>query len=327
MTSSLSDLSVLFPDQPLSPNYVCAFAELVKNTRARRLWLGQSLRVETHQMLAYLAGAGLDVPVGTSVTLMPLRHPYEAGIQARSVAALTGQPTVAGFGASTPAFVRAMRGEPYSSPRTAAREYLSIVRDVVEGRTPDRRGEYHVLSSMPVHPLEHPPVEIGAGVLRPGMARTAGEVADVAITWMTPPDYVRDILVPALKAGAAGKHPPPRVATVVHAAVDRPGRNLEDMAHTAAWRHLRAEHYTDMLRQAGVMAYADDPEAGAREILRHGVFVTGSPEEIANELARYRRSGVDEVIVNPAGVLFTEGLEASLVDLAEILAAAGGLDD
>ena len=40
------------------------------------------MTVDPHQTFAYLAGAGLRVPMGTSVTLLPLRHPFEAALQA-----------------------------------------------------------------------------------------------------------------------------------------------------------------------------------------------------------------------------------------------------
>ncbi|WP_455353365.1 hypothetical protein [Streptomyces sp. SYSU K217416] len=49
--------------------------------------------------------------------------------------------------------------------------------------------------------MDHPGVELGLGVLRPVLARAAGRVADVAISWMTPSAYLRDVLVPALAKG------------------------------------------------------------------------------------------------------------------------------
>lgn len=326
--------AVLFPSQPADPRVVAPFAALVHGGQARRLWMGQSLTVEPHQTFAFLAGAGLRVPMGTSVTLLPLRHPFEAALQARSVAALTGRPFVAGFGVSHPGFVRSLRAEPYASPRGAVREYLGLVRALLRGADLDHAGEGHILrTGLPT--IEHPPVELGVGVLRPGMARTAGGVADVAITWMTPPAYVADHLVPALAAGAADEaeregpadgvrtdSTPPRIVTVVHAAVQRPGRDPAALALTAAGAHLSLPHYTDMLRRAGVKADAADPASGAAELVRRGVFHYGAPDEIAEQLAAYAAAGVDEVVLNPLGVLLTDGLDAAIADVQEILAAA-----
>lgn len=312
--------SVLFPQHPARPETVIPFAELVQRTGARRLWMGQSLGTETHQTLAYVAGMGLHVPVGTSVTLMALRHPFEAALQARSLAMLTRQPLVAGYGVGAPSFVRALEGANYPSPRTAAHEYLTTVRALLDGKTVDHNGRYHVLhGGLP--PAAHSSIEVGLGVLRPRMAHTAGAVADVAITWMTPPHYVQERLVPALEAGAAGQRRPPRVATVVHVAVARQGRDLRRLAQVAAMGHLMTEHYTSMLRQAGVTADPADPVAGARALVEAGIFVNGKPDEIAMEIDRYRQAGVDEVILNPAGVLLDQGADAALSDLEEILAA------
>ncbi|WP_058047493.1 F420-dependent peptide dehydroalanine reductase LxmJ [Streptomyces roseifaciens] len=323
--------AVLYPLQPDHPELVAPFAALVQRSGARRLWLCQSFKAEPHQVLAYLAGAGYgDVSVGTSVGVMPLRHPYEAAHQARSLALLTGRPVVAGFGIGTPDFVAALTGSPYKSPRTAVRDYLTSVRALLDGEAVDHDGPYHHLDAR-LLPLDHEPVEVGAGVLRPGMARTAGEVADVAITWMTPPAYVRDVLVPALQEGAdaAGRPARPRVATAVHVAVARPGRDLRRTALAGAGEHLKGPHYADMLRRAGVPvgsvgpAGPADASATATALLDHSVVVTGTPQEIAERLAEYRGSGVDEIMLNPAGVMLTEGVHAAVEDMEEIIAACG----
>lgn len=314
--------SVLFPLQPERPHDVQAFANLVETTGARRLWLGQSLRVDTHQSFAYLAGSGPRVSIGTSVSLMPLRHPVEAAQQARSLASLLEQPVVAGFGASTPGFVRAMEGQPYAAPRSAAHEYLTIVRELLEGRQVDYDGQYHTLSGFRLMPMQHPPVEVGAGVLRPRMARSAGEVADAAITWLTPPHYVRDSILPELRKGASdGGRKTPRVVTIVHVAVAREDRDPTALAHAGSGGHLGTAHYTDMLQRSGVPVDPNDTATGADLLVRHGVFVTGTPEEIAAEIARYEESGVDEVVLNTAGVVLIHGMQAALSDLDEILAA------
>ncbi|MFD6969542.1 F420-dependent peptide dehydroalanine reductase LxmJ [Streptomyces sp. NPDC059979] len=313
--------AVLYPLQPDHPELVAPFASLVQRSGARRLWMCQSFKAETHQVLAHLAGMGHTVPVGTSVTLLPLRHPYEAALQARSLALITGQPVVAGFGIGNPDFVAGLTGSPYASPRTAVRDYLSSVRSLLDGETVRHEGPYHRMHGG-LLPLDHAPrVEVGAGVLRPGMARTAGEVADVAITWMTPPSYIAGTLRPALHEGAQGRGVRPRIATAVHVAVVRPGRDPRRLALAAAGRHLEAPHYADMLSKAGVAVDPHDPVGTADALLGGQVVVTGTPEEIAEALDGYRRAGVDEVMLNPSGVLLTEGVHAAVADMEEVLAA------
>ncbi|WP_214409111.1 LLM class flavin-dependent oxidoreductase [Sphaerisporangium fuscum] len=319
--------ALLFPLQPTHPGEVAPFGRLVMDGLAGRLWMGQSVMAETHQAIAYLAGMGIKVPAGIGVTLMPLRHPMEAAAQARSLALLTGRPVVAGYGAATPELVGALRGVPYEKPATAAAGYARAVRASLGGGIFDHACEACV-ASVGLPPMEHPPVEVGLGVIRPGMARAAGAVADVAITWMTPPGYVRDVLVPALAAGAAaGGRAMPRVATVVHVALAGPGRDPVRLAQAGARLHLTAPHYTGMLRRAGVPADPADPRAGAAALVEAGVYVYGTPEQVVERLRAYREAGVDEVVLNPAGVLRTEGSAAAVADAARILGALADADE
>ncbi|MFD3719350.1 LLM class flavin-dependent oxidoreductase [Streptomyces sp. NPDC058674] len=313
--------SIMYPIQPTNTGQILPFARLLQRRGAGRLWLGQSLRLDTHQLFAALAGMGYRIPMGSGVTLAPLRHPYDAAVQARSVAALTGAPYVAGIGPAAPEFQDSLLPERYAKPLTAMREYMTSMRELLDGKLAQRDGAYHSIDAQLIA-LDAPPVELGLGVLRPRMAKMAGAVADVAVTWMTPADYIADTLVPALAEGAAeaGRRPP-RVATVVHVAVARPGRDIRLAARRGAGAHLSAAHYTDMLRRAGIPAYAHDPDAGADALVEAGVFVAGTPDEIAAELNRYRNSGVDEVVLNPAGVMHIEGLGAVMTDLQDILAA------
>ncbi|WP_433175450.1 LLM class flavin-dependent oxidoreductase [Actinoallomurus sp. CA-150999] len=304
------------------PEQVAPFAALTRDVGAARLWMGESLLLESHQTFAYLTGRGLRPPVGTSVSLMPLRHPYKAAIEARSIAALTGQPTVAGFGPGAARLVGALRGAPYESPLTATREYMTALRALIDGRSSQLPGTYFQLhTGLP--PLEHPPVELGLGVLRPAMAHLAGQVADVAITWLTPPEYLRNELIPALRKGAeeAGRRAP-RVIAVIQVASAAASRDPRRLAELATRAHVAGPHYADMLRRAGVDLDGKSPLGVGAALIHHDLFITGSPDTIAGALERYTDLGVDEVILNTAGVALDEGLQVAWDECAAILTAA-----
>ncbi|MFH8381230.1 LLM class flavin-dependent oxidoreductase [Kitasatospora sp. NPDC018058] len=316
-----AETSLIYPLQPANIGEIVPVARLLQARGRGRLWLGQSMGIDTHQLFAGLTGMGLRIPFGTSVVLSPLRHPLDAALQARSVAALSGAPYVAGIGPGGAEFQRLLRREAYPKPVSAVAEYLAVMRGLLAGERVDQDGD-HFSTHTALTPLPSPPVELGLGVLRPPMARAAGRAADVAITWLTPAPYLRDVLVPSLAAAAeSATRPTPRVATVVHVAVARPGRDIGRTAYHAASAHLRLPHYTDMLRQAGVAADPGHPEDGAKALIDNGVFVAGTPEEIADGLDQYRRAGVDEVVLNVCGVTRSEGLGAGLRDLTEILEA------
>ncbi|WP_406299699.1 LLM class flavin-dependent oxidoreductase [Embleya sp. NBC_00888] len=318
-------VSFMFPQQPTDPDAIVPFGRLVQDIGAERLWLGQSLRIESHPALAYLAGTGCRISVGMAVALMVLRHPYDAALQARSLARLMGKPVAIGYGAAYPAYVRSVQGEAYTKPAAAVGEFVDVARRLANNEAVAHDGDlFSVHTRLP--PMDTPKVEMGTGVLRPAMARVAGRTSDLAMTWLTPVNYIRDVVMPAVARGAEGVQAPPRIVSVVHAGVERPGRNPNLLAQHGSISHLQADHYTDMLRQAGLDVHASDPVSGARELVQAGVYVYGDAAHIAAEIAKYHAIGVDEVVVNPTSVSNMYGLRAAIDDLTDIFAALDTLD-
>ncbi|MEW1691363.1 LLM class flavin-dependent oxidoreductase [Streptomyces sp. NPDC091265] len=318
-------LSVFHPAPPHALDAMTAFGTFARRRGVRRLWIGQSLHIESQLALAGLAARLPGLALGTAVAVAPLRHPYQAAVEARSLGVLSGGSYVAGYGPGALDLQQRLLAAPYERPLRAMGEYVSVMRRLLDGEAVDHQGEYHTTRyALPPMPGAGA-VEVGLGVLRPGMARTAGQVADVAITWLAPYWYIAKALVPALERGASDRgRPAPRIASVVHAAVSGPGRRTDEAAYAAVGPHLRSPHYCDMLRQAGVAVDPADPRRGAAALVDSGVFVTGTPGEIADGLRQYREHGVDEVIVNVSGVLLAEGARAALSDLDAIIGAYGG---
>jgi 5,10-methylenetetrahydromethanopterin reductase len=317
-------VSVVLPFGARRPEQAVPYAGLVQWGGAARLWQGQSVFIEPHQAFAFLAAAGHRIPIGTAVTIMGFRHPLQAAMDAASLAATMGAPVVAGFGPGAAVLQAGLTGRPYPSPLTACREYLAIVRGLLDGEVVRHTGEYFSLhGSLPPSPgSTGPPVELGLGVLRPGMARLAGELADVAITWLTPPAYLAEWIVPALRESAAvAGRPAPRLVTMVPVAVSAPDRDPADLALAGHHAHLSLPHYRAMLRRAGIPIDPADPVAGARALVDSGVFVSGEPHVIAKELRAYREVGVDEIVLNVTGVWQRHGTRQALSELGTVLEA------
>ncbi|MFZ3470965.1 LLM class flavin-dependent oxidoreductase [Streptomyces sp. 4.24] len=306
---------------PTEGKQILPFTNLIQKGFAERLWTGQSLLLEPHTALAYAAGAGAAVPFGTSVSLLPLRHPFQAALQARSLAALSGHPFVAGLGTGPQPFVEALRGSSYASPLGAVREYTTIVRRLLAGETVDLAGDYYAMHGA-LPPLDTPPVQLGLGVLRPKMAELAGEISDVAITWLAPPGYLAHTLLPALTRGAerAGR-PRPRVTAVVHVSLDAPRRDHARVILAATHAHLRAPHYQAMLRLAGIDVDTRDLLAAATRLIDSGTAAVGSIDDILRTVRAYYAAGADEVVLNTIGLQTVNGTAASLSALDAVTQA------
>ncbi|OZM73049.1 5,10-methylene tetrahydromethanopterin reductase [Amycolatopsis antarctica] len=314
----MSPYSVLVPQWPLRPNQVLPYAALAERTGGR-LWLGQTPVGDPYQAFVFASASGFRTPVGTGVSVMPYRHPYDAALQAQSAAVLLGHPVVAGFGPGPADVQRAVLGAAYRSPLTAVREYLTIVRRLTETGECEFDGEYfHCRAVLPS--VVRPPVELGLGVLRPRMARLAGEVADVAITWLAPASYIGEVLLPELRAGAAAAdRPAPRVVAMVPVALTAESRDPLDLALASSRVHLGLPHYAGMLREAGIDPDLDDPRRAASALMDGGAFLSGDSTEVIDRLTEFTEAGVDEIVLNSTGVCLSEGHVAALADLKNLL--------
>ncbi|MGQ4515055.1 LLM class flavin-dependent oxidoreductase [Streptomyces sp. DW26H14] len=311
--------TLMYPLQSADVGPMAAYGRLAERF-GTRLWCGQSLQVETHALFAALAGMGIQASFGTSVALTPLRHPYLAAVEARSIAALSGQPFTAGYGPGGAAFQTSIHGERLARPVTHTVEFVTTLRALLDGRPVALAPGGPDVELLPIEEL--PDIEIGMGVLRPAMARAAGRHADAAITWLTPPGLLTDRLVPAAQGGAHEEdRKAPRFVTVVQTAVTRPGRDMRDIAYHGTHQHLSLPHYVDMLQQSGLPVVHGDPAASSRTLLDAGVVVTGTPDEIAERLTAWYDAGADEVVLNTSGVLTTAGLGEALRDATDILTA------
>ncbi|MFJ9417492.1 LLM class flavin-dependent oxidoreductase [Streptomyces sp. NPDC101227] len=311
------------PFAPSEPEEILPFAGLVHRSGAHRLWQGQAPANDPHQTFTFAAASGFRVPVGIGVALMPFRHPYDAALQAANLAQTMGRPVTVGYGPGAADLQRGLLGAPYARPLAAAREYLTVMRGLLEKGSADHVGEYYTCRAH-LWQIPRPPVEIGLGVLRPRMARLAGEVADVAITWLTPASYLRSVVIPQLRAGAeAAGRPVPRLVAMVPLALAGPGRDGAEFALESNEGHMRLPHYADMLRRSGIDLDMTAPRRSAEAVIAGGAFVYGELERVVAELRAFEEAGVDDVVLNVTGVWMKDGAQGALAELETVLGALG----
>jgi alkanesulfonate monooxygenase SsuD/methylene tetrahydromethanopterin reductase-like flavin-dependent oxidoreductase (luciferase family) len=316
-------VSVQLPCVPDRPEPVVAYASLVASGAAARLWQGSSQGVDALHGFAAAAGRGVRVPTGVGVSLVPLRHPFDAAHQARSLTLVTGHPTVAAFGPGSPELQAALLGRPYARPLDACREYLDVVRALLRGEPVDMHGRYVTCTAqMPV--VESPPVELGLGVLRPRMARLAGEVADVVVLWLAAPAYVAEVLVPALREGAdAAGRAVPRVVCVAPAGVAHDAGEAGELLLAGHGVHLGLPSYRAGLVAVGAVPEDADAATTARGAVDAGVMLHGGPDELVAQAEAYRAAGVDELVVNATAVTAVRGPRAAWHETRQVLEAVG----
>ena len=151
-------------------------------------------------MLMAYAAATERVKLGTGVLPIYSRSPVATAQSAATVDEFSKGRMVIGLGVSHQVTVENWYGAKLERPLKAMREYVGIVRAAFRGEDPpageifDSRFRF-----MGYQPRADLPIYVAG--LSPKMLRLAGEIADGVMLWLCNPDYIRDVVVPEVRAG------------------------------------------------------------------------------------------------------------------------------
>ncbi len=100
------------------------------------IWTAEAYGSDALTPLAWWGRATSKVRLGTSIMQMAARTPTAAAMAALTLDHLSGGRFVMGLGASGPQVVEGWYGQPYPGPLARTREYVDIVRQVLERNAP-----------------------------------------------------------------------------------------------------------------------------------------------------------------------------------------------
>lgn len=275
----------------LGPAPLDTFVEQVRTAAAAGLaaaWSAQALGWDALTALAVAGTREPGIALGTSVVPTPQRHPLVLASQALTVQAATGGRLTLGVGAGVGLMTEGMYGFPAARPARRMREYLSVLRPLLDGEEVAYRGEtVTAAGAVAVPAVPAPPVLLAA--LGPAMLRVAGELADGTVTWMTGPRTLGDHIVPTIgKAAEAAGRPAPRVvAGLLVCLTQEPDRARVRIAEQFALAGQVPE-YRAVLDREGVSGPQD-------------VALVGTEESLGRSLHRLADVGVTDFVAAPFG--------------------------
>jgi F420-dependent oxidoreductase-like protein len=234
--------------------------------------------------LAALAGPKTKrIELGTAVAQTYARHPFVMAQQALTIQAAAGGRFTLGVGPSHKVLVQDMWGIPYERVAMNVREYLSVLRPLLDQGNVAFSGEqYRVVGALQIPDRSPCPVLISA--LAPMMLRIAGELADGTITWMTGPKTITNHVVPRITsaAEAAGRPKPRIIAALPVAVTDDP-----DAAREAAAKEFEVygqlPNYRRMLDREGAAGPAD-------------VAIVGNEAEVERQIRAIADTGATDFV-------------------------------
>ncbi len=178
------------------------------------VWTAEAYGNDAVTAAAWVLAQTSKIRVGTAIMQMPARTPAMCAMTSMSLDQLSGGRFIVGLGASGPQVVEGWHGVPYGKPVTRTREYIQIMRKIMEREGPvEFDGEVYQLPNKGPgttglgKPLKsilqgNPDIPIYTASITPAGLRCAAEVADgVFPVWMDPDKYA--VLGEHLDAGFA----------------------------------------------------------------------------------------------------------------------------
>lgn len=265
----------------------------------RQTWMIQTPSVpDTLTIFAAAAVLTTGVRLGTAIVPTYPRHPLIMVQQALAFGDLAPGRLRLGIGPSHRPTIEGIYGIPMTAPLEHLREYVAVLRAALWEGNVDHHGRFFsIKATLPRTPRT--PILISA--LRQGAFQLAGEIADGAISWMCPVQYLLEKALPALQLGAANsERPVPPLVAHIPVALGQDRHEVMAASRKQINRYARLPFYANMFADAG---FPVEPDGSMSDNLIDSLVVSGDEATITSRLTDLLASGLGELIVMPIPVV------------------------
>lgn len=294
--------------------------------------------------LAWYGAKTTRIRLGTAIMQLSARTPTAAAMAAISMDHLSGGRFIMGIGASGPQVVEGWYGQPYPKPLKRTREYVDVVRKVIEREGPVAySGEFYQLPypgglglgkalKSTVHPLRRD-IPICLAAEGPKNVALAAEIADGWFPfWFSPQndDFYRKALQEGFAKRTDGRDPAAfevicSVPVVINddiekaAAAIRPmmalyigGMGAKNMNfHAEVFVRMGYERECDLIQEAFLSGRKEEAMSLIPMAMIEDVALIGPLAKVRDELARWRETSITTLV--------TGGSVASIRQIAELV--------
>lgn len=183
------------------------------------VWTSEAYGSDAVSPAAWILALTTRIKVGTAIMQMAARTPTCAAMTAMTLTAMSGGRFMLGIGPSGPGVVEGWYGVPFGRPLSRTREYIAIIRKILEREGAlEHTGEHYQIPyrgedatglGKPMKSILHgdPTLKIYTAAVTPNGLRCSAEIADgVFPIWMNPERF--DLLEPYLNEGFARAETP-----------------------------------------------------------------------------------------------------------------------
>lgn len=260
-----------------APDQLDGIVDQLESSGVDSLWFSElvySPAVDPMVGMAYALARTTRLKVGTSVAVLPGRHPVLVAKQLASLAALAPKRVLPVFGLrSAIPSEREVFVVPGGQRAAVFDESLRILRAVLAEDAASYHGKFFTVTDAAVAPRPSPPLDIWVGGSSPAAYRRIGELAD---------GWLGSFLTPA-----EAQH----------------GREAIERAAAQAGRHIEADHFGISL----AVADGELPEQLAAAVRRRRPdrdpeeLVAAGWEQLHRQLDGYLEAGLTKFVIRPVG--------------------------
>lgn len=189
--------------------------KLAEDLGFHSVWAAEAYGCDAVTSATWLAAHTSTIKVGTAIMQIPARSPASAAMTAIGLDALSQGRFLLGLGSSGPQVAEGWHGVAYDKPLARTREYVSIIRKILQRKEPLTHEGYHYQLPMtgpnttgagkPLKSVAHPNADqpIYLASISPGGLRCAAEIADGVLLSFIDPTDTADVVDKHLADGFA----------------------------------------------------------------------------------------------------------------------------
>jgi F420-dependent oxidoreductase-like protein len=197
------------------PRVDLEIVRLAESLGFHSVWAAEAYGCDAVTGATWLAAHTSTLKVGTAIMQIPARTPACAAMTTIGLDALSEGRFILGLGSSGPQVAEGWHGVAYDKPLVRTREYVDIIRKILQRREPLRHEGYHYQlpltgpnstgAGKPLKSVAHPNANqpIFLASISPGGLRLAAEIADGVLLSCIDPNDTENIVDRHLAEGFA----------------------------------------------------------------------------------------------------------------------------
>ena len=268
------------------------------------LWIPESWGRESFSSLGAISQITKNVRLGTSIIGIYSRTPAITAMAATTLDMLSGNRTVIGLGASTPAIVENWHGVHFDMPARRMKEYIELVRLMTQGEKVNYSGKFFKINNFKMlHQPQRKHIPIFMAAVNKKMISIASDLADGMLFYLRPFEELNKIAY-ELKQATKGKGFEIACSFICAVSNKEPQKARDRAAGTLAFYVAVGKYYSNFLAENGFKAEVQEiieeyKKSGAQSAAKfvsdkmlRSLTICGSSKECRESLSKFLSTGI-----------------------------------